>query len=472
MSTKFTNESLNALKPRSSRYVVCDPKTTGLHLRVGTSGVKTWWINKRINGVDVQERMSEFQAEKGGPIITSVEMAREEFAARCVALGAAGQVAKRKATSCKLTFDAAFEAYRAKNPDSVKFATLNNQHSTYDNHIKPHIGSKLLTAVEQADVKDMRKLMVDAHYSGRAINLMLTVIRRTYAWAIDEKHLPLGYVLPTTDVKGGKKSKGRKRIITKNEFAPFWATLDGLAHVKHPTRTSRYFETVADAIRMELFTGARGHNVRTMRWKDISLTRALWTVPKSWRCEYCSSIPHVRKGVQVLEETYHGTKTDEVYEIPLTSQALEIINRRHAGPAGLGEFVFPGRGDAPHLGSLKKVWATVIERAGLDGLTMHDLRRTQGSKQAQLGVNPILIGHSLCHANPGSDITAIYTHADGLDEIRENMERANRAMLNVDTGEAVELTLAEWEEIAGTLEAVASPLASKIRTVVDAMRTA
>lgn len=460
MAIKFTDTGLENIQPTGKRFEIVDPKNPGLYLRVGEGGAKSWYMALRMDdGSRHREKLGDLT---GGTARLTLDQARTKFRERAVALGAAGEQAKRKALQCKLTLDAGFALFEEKNPNSVTRKTMGNLRCSYDKHVSPTIGKMLMTSIDDTHVKALRKVMADGHASGRTINLMLTTIRGAYKMAMEDRLLPREFVLPTVGVKGGKKGHGRKRILHQAEFQPFWDAIDRLANVKHPTLTSGYYRTVADALRMTLFTGARSANVKTMRWRDISLARRVWTVPRNWRCEYCSQL----KGYDI----YHGTKTDEVYEIPLTSQAVEILKRRHAGPAGETDFVFPGRGDAAHLGELKHVWRTICDEAGLDGLTIHDLRRTQGSIQAQQGVNSFLIGAALCHSDP--NVTAIYTHASGLDQVRDNMERANRAMINTATDEAVELTLAEWEEIVDALAAAGSPLTEKVRAVADAMRLA
>ncbi len=202
---------------------------------------------------------------------------------------------------------------------------------------------------------------------------------------------------------------------------------------------------MADALKVMLFTGARSANVKEMRWQDINLDRGVWVVPAGM------------------------TKTRREYNIALTSQVIEILRRRHAGPAGLGEYVFPGKAGKPYLGALRKSWRAILDAAGLDGLTIHDLRRTQASVQADLGVNLAHIGAALCHTDIAS--TMVYTHASGIEQLRGNAERANRAMTGTTAGaEQTGLTFEEWQEIAATLGA--GPLADKVRALADIRRVA
>jgi integrase len=72
------------------------------------------------------------------------------------------------------------------------------------------------------------------------------------------------------------------------------------------------------------------------------------------------------------------------------------------------------------------VWRRVVNRAGLAGLRIHDLRRTLGSWQAAAGVPLHTIGKSLGHRNLAT--TQIYSRLD-LDPVRQAVETATSAML-------------------------------------------
>ena len=74
----------------------------------------------------------------------------------------------------------------------------------------------------------------------------------------------------------------------------------------------------------------------------------------------------------------------------------------------------------------KKGWKRILERAGIDNLRIHDLRRTLGSWQAKTGASLAIIGKSLNHKNQNT--TAIYARLD-LDPVRDSINKATSAML-------------------------------------------
>ena len=74
----------------------------------------------------------------------------------------------------------------------------------------------------------------------------------------------------------------------------------------------------------------------------------------------------------------------------------------------------------------KKGWKRILERAGIEDLRLHDLRRTLGSWQAKTGASLAIIGKSLNHKNQNT--TAIYARLD-LDPVRDSVNTATSAMM-------------------------------------------
>jgi integrase len=72
----------------------------------------------------------------------------------------------------------------------------------------------------------------------------------------------------------------------------------------------------------------------------------------------------------------------------------------------------------------KTAWARILQRAGIEDLRIHDLRRSLGSWQVKTGASLAVVGKSLGHKTPQA--TVIYAR---LDPVRTSMERATSAML-------------------------------------------
>lgn len=121
-----------------------------------------------------------------------------------------------------------------------------------------------------------------------------------------------------------------------------------------------------------------------------------------------------------LIETKNGTPQT----VALSQEVIDIlINRK---PSDQAQFVFPGTGKSGHLEEPKKGWQRIVERAGIENLRIHDLRRTLGSWQAKTGASLAIIGKSLNHKNQNT--TAIYARLD-LDPVRDSVNTATNAIL-------------------------------------------
>jgi integrase len=92
-------------------------------------------------------------------------------------------------------------------------------------------------------------------------------------------------------------------------------------------------------------------------------------------------------------------------------QLLSEIRAEHASKhpkKPLGEFVFPGSGNAGHVVEIKKAWRSLCKASGLVGLRIHDLRHSFASQLASGGASLPLIGALLGHSNPAT--THRYAH--------------------------------------------------------------
>ncbi|MCP4600900.1 MAG: tyrosine-type recombinase/integrase [Proteobacteria bacterium] len=177
----------------------------------------------------------------------------------------------------------------------------------------------------------------------------------------------------------------RSRVLDDEEMKRF---LDALEQDKNVH--------VKAAFKILLATGARRSEVLGMKYADLDLSNpsaATWRLqrPKSGR-------PEIK---------------------PLTGEIVELINELpKKGPYVIaGRFPFKPRSD------LKKHWYTIVEKAGLEGITIHDIRRSFGlevARSAGLHIASKLLGHSSVR------ITEKVYAPLGIDELRAAAEKVGR----------------------------------------------
>lgn len=196
--------------------------------------------------------------------------------------------------------------------------------------------------------------------------------------------------------KGIKKfsENSRSRFLQPNELKRFFKALDA------PETP----EIIRDFIYISLFTGARRDNVLSMQWKEIDADNNAWKIP-------------ARK-----------SKNGEEMVIPLTSDCMEILNRRKRNTSSV--FVFPStsnrKSKSGRLVEPRRPWKDLLERSQIEDLRLHDLRRTLGSYQTITGASTAIVGRTLGHKSP--EATAVYARLN-LDPVRASVENATAAML-------------------------------------------
>src|SRR5690606_27478627 len=95
---------------------------------------------------------------------------------------------------------------------------------------------------------------------------------------------------------------------------------------------------------------------------------------------------------------------------PLGTAAAALLREVFARAAGDAVYVFPAeRGKGFYQGT-KRLWPTIVAKAGLTDVTPHTLRHTLGSAAASGGEALLMVGALLGHTNARS--TQIYAHID------------------------------------------------------------
>jgi len=222
-----------------------------------------------------------------------------------------------------------------------------------------------------------------------AANQMLRLLKTVFNYAISEQWKGDN---PCTGIKE-YPSQPRDRFLDKSEMPNFFKALSELQN-----------HTMRDFFLMSLFTGARKANVMAMRWDQVNFDKATWFIPR--------------------------TKNGTSHEVPLVEAALTLLELRKGLTVDDSDWVFmSSHSKSGHIESPEKAWKSLLSQAGIfdyRGTRIHDLRRSMGSWQVNLGSSLAIIGKSLNHKNLST--TAIYAHVNE-DPVRQSMEKASVAMI-------------------------------------------
>ncbi len=240
-------------------------------------------------------------------------------------------------------------------------------------HVFPTLENRPMREIKRAEISDLiKQLKKDAPVGA---NRILAYVKKFFLWAIDNDLVDDS---PAASIKRptSEKDRGRDRVLDDWELRVFW-------------RASGEMGAFGRAFRFMLATGQRRSEVGAATWSEIDKSEALWTLGKS------------------------RTKAKRLHDVPLSNVALSIIE----DCPEIGAFVFAsGRsgvareGQNPGLVALSG-WGKAKERldelmlkhAGkeIEEWRLHDLRRTAATHMAKLGVDRLVIGKVLNHAEGG-----------------------------------------------------------------------
>lgn len=424
----FTKRILEALPvpPAGKRFSFKDEKVKGLIIRVTTNKQKTFQLYQKHQGRPVRITLGTFPD-------MSIENARREAtkAKGALAGGTNPNVEKnrlRKEIILKELFDLYMERY----------SKIEKKSWQYDereiNKFLSHWFNRKISDISKYEIKSLH-LKIRENNGLYQANRMLERIRAMYnkavEWGWDGRN-------PTQGIKKFRETS-RDRYVLPNEMPLFLQALE-----------EEQNEVARDYIYLSLFTGARKTNVLKMRWEQVDWHNRTWRIP--------------------------DTKNGEPVVIPLSSKAIEALERRMKS-SNASPWVFPSEtSKSGHLTDPKKAWIRIKQRAtlklwsqeeklaelmetqlqslpaehdigslhgsivrqanseeillptGLMDVRLHDIRRTFGSYQAISGASLQIIGKSLGHKSQQS--TQIYARLHN-DPVRASIDTATDAMFSL-----------------------------------------
>ncbi|MCY1425459.1 tyrosine recombinase XerC [compost metagenome] len=220
-------------------------------------------------------------------------------------------------------------------------------------------------------------------------------------WNHGTKHHGIVARNPWSTIKDNTETP-REQWVSPDQMPALFRAIDSIGN-----------QDAADLIRLCLFTGARSGNVKAMRWDQLDLANATWTIGSA----------------------HHKNK--RIHTIPLAPPALEILRNRQGVSK---EWVFPSSSSkSGHLTNIYGSWelalaafAKELELDEAPHLRIHDLRHTTASWMASQGDSLPMVGKLLGHTTPQT--TARYAHL-GTNPIREALNRTTAAMVGEQTSE-------------------------------------
>jgi len=303
MQLNFTKKSITGIAPPEQGVItIHDLGKKGLKLFVRATGLKTFFLYKKINGLPERITIGRFPE-------TTIEQARRQvdILNAQIASGINPNEEKRSVRS-EITLGELFLQYLDRHAKIHKRSWKEDQ-SQFNRYLQKWSTKKLgsLTKAQIQRVHAQIGVQHGFYAANRLLSLLHIIFNKATEWGWEGKN-------PAHGIKKFKE-KSRDRFLEADELPRFFKALSDEPN-----------QTIKDYVLLSLLTGARRSNVLSMQWQDINLQRCTWTIPQ--------------------------TKNGESHTVPLVSAALEILQDRQAEKNN--QWVFPSNSAKGHLMDPKK----------------------------------------------------------------------------------------------------------------------
>lgn len=396
---RITKRVVDGLKVKPAEYTKWDDSLSGFGVRVRPSGSMSYIVTYRAGAGRVAP-VRRFTIAAVGKITPAQARQRAQAVLGAVAHGRDPAAEKSDERGMPTVAEVADRFMDEHVAPKRKKGTTAFYRDILDRVVKPAFGAAKADQVTRAQVARFHGRLQDTPFQA---NRMLSVVGSMYAFAARIGVVPEG-VNPARKIIKYPEHR-RERFLTTQELerlgsAIHEAETTGIPYeidISKPTakhapkeenRITQISLFAAAAIRLLLFTGCRLREILHLKWEDVDFERQVLFLP----------------------ESKTGSKT-----VILNAPALEVL----AGLDRLGPYVVPGDNPEKPRADLKRPWATIAKRAGLERVRLHDLRHTYASFGAGSGLGLPIIGKLLGHTQAST--TQRYAHLDN-DPLRRATE--------------------------------------------------
>ena len=386
---KLTNQYIANLKPSGKRLELQDEGTKGLAIRLNVSGNKSFVYRYRFN-----DKVKRYTIGSYPEISLAQARDKSKEITFNLSQGIDPLVEKRKNKDQfkgELTFAELSDLYIKRHLPSLSPSTAKEYVRIIKAELNTKLGKLYLSEISKRRLIDLIDAIAVDRGHNTLSNRVRAVLSSIYSFAVNKGILESNILL---NLKLKKKEQKRDRVYSQQEIQQLWTAFENQDQL------------IGTIYKLLLLLGQRAGETCQMRWSDLELDKAIWTIPTEI------------------------TKSERLHIVPLPEQALELIlNMKPV--TGNKKYVFnsPKLEDQP-ITWIHKATARIKKDSSIADFRPHDLRRTMASNLAEKGVNRTVLGKILNHKGLSGDssVTAIYDRYDYLEEKRKALENWSQSL--------------------------------------------
>jgi integrase len=406
MAKPLTQVAIEALQPSKQRREIPDGKVAGLFHIVQPSGSRSWALRYKIDGWSRKFTLGQYPAidlgearrlakQAIGEIAKGGDPAARKRAERVAAKASTAAAAMAVDDLVEKVVDEFVNRYAKKFTRDWK-----ETQRLLQKNVVPMWRGRRLATIQKKDVVRLLDGIVERGAPVGA-NRVFTQLRKMCSWAIERGIITAS---PCAGVKPPSPEIERDRVLEPGELALVWRAA---AEIGFP---------FGPVVRLLVLTAQRRAEVAGLRWGELDLDDAIWTLPRE------------------------RSKNGREHQIPLAPTTVETLS---ALPRFVGsDFVFSAGKNVPSGYSLaKKRLDREINKlndgAAIPPWTLHDIRRSVATRLAELKIAPHVVEAILNHKSGEiRGVAAIYNRYSYLTEKRAALEAWARALHPIVRGEA------------------------------------
>src|SRR5262249_40683712 len=247
-------------------------------------------------------------------------------------------------------------------------------------YLRKHSAPLHRLKLEEIDRRTIAVLLGQVETASGAItrNRLRSSLSSFWAWAIAEG---LAEQSPVTGTARADEGNSRDRVLTQEELRTIWRNLGE--------------DKFSDIVRLLLLTEQRRGEISALAWREVDLAKGMIILPPA------------------------RTKNKRQHELPLSRQALAIIERQPRRNSS--EFLFSDKQGYKDWDTGK---AKLDERIRIAPWRLHDLRRTCATNLGELAIQPHPIEPILNHSSGHrSGVAGVYQRAKYEPEMRAALQK-------------------------------------------------